>query len=114
MKTYYNGFETNEATFKASVDIPAGRAVALGSGGNVYYPTNPPLFTGIVSCCKDGYASVVIRGYVVARYKDTMPIVGICKLAPTADGYMEVNETDGKPYTVVGVNSTKGTIEIIL
>lgn len=114
MKTFFNGFESNEATFKAVSDIPAGRAVALQSTNEVYYPVNSTDFTGIVNACKDGYASVVMKGYAVAAFKDTLPTVGICKLAPTSSGYMEVDEANGKAYTVVGVDTKEKTIEFIL
>lgn len=114
MKTFFNGFETNEATFKAATDLPVGRAVALQSTNEVYYPMDSTDFTGITASCKDGYVSVIMKGYAVAAYRDTLPKVGICKLAPTSDGYMEINETDGKAYTVVGVDTKEKTLEFIL
>lgn len=114
MKTLLNGFETNEATFTSASAVIPGRAVALMSTGNVFYPDEKSPFTGIVTSYRNGIASVVMRGYVVAAYKDTSPEVGICKLSTGSSGYLEVDEENGTPYTVVGVDKTNKTIEIIL
>ena len=115
MKALLNGFESNEATFRTAIsNIPVGRAVVLQSSNDVYYPVTSTDFTGIIASCKDGVASVVMKGYAVAAFKDTLPHIGICKLAPTTEGYMEINESEGKPYTVVGVDAKNKTLEIIL
>ena len=114
MNALLNGFETREATFKAmSVTLP-GRAVALKSTGEITYPDRGTPFTGIVSSYRDGIASVVMKGYAVASFKDTIPTVGICKLAVGAMGNLEVNEEIGTPYTVVGVDVIEKTLELIL
>lgn len=114
MKTFLNGFETNEATFLTSSVIEPGRAVALKSSGRLGYPASGGAFTGITTACKDNVISVVVRGYAVASFKNTVPSVGICKLAPGDTGYMEVDETNGKSYTVLNVDTLKKTIEFIL
>ncbi len=114
MNALLNGFESSEATFKALTTVSEKRAVALQPSNDVYYPMGTKDFTGIVASYKDGIASVVMKGYAVAEFKDTVPHIGICKLAPTASGYMEVNDQDGKAYTVVGVDLTNKTLEFIL
>lgn len=114
MNALLNGFESSEATFKAITQLPAGRAVALQSTNEVSFPISSTDFTGIIASCRDGVASVVMKGYAVAEFNETIPQVGICKLAPTSNGYMEVNDTDGKPYTVVGVDIKNKTLEFIL
>lgn len=114
MNALLNGFESSEATFKTLSTVAEKRAVALQSSNEVYYPMSTKNFTGIVASYKDGVASVVMKGYAVAEFKDTIPNIGICKLAPTSSGYMEVDETDGKAYTVVGVDLTNKTLEFIL
>lgn len=113
MKVFFNGFESKEATFKTLAAVNVGRAVALMNTGEVHYPQDEN-FTGIVASYKDGYASVVMRGYAVASFKNTVPTVGICKLKPSSTGYMELDETNGKPYTVVGVDTVNKTIEFII
>lgn len=113
MNALLNGFESNEATFKALTKLQPNRAVALGSDGTVFYPLTKN-FTGIITSCKDNIASVVMKGYAVASFNSTVPTIGICKLSPTPSGYMEVDETNGKAYTVVGVDISNKTIEIIL
>ena len=55
-----------------------------------------------------------MKGYAVASFKDTIPTVGICKLAVGAMGNLEVNEEIGTPYTVVGVDVIEKTLELIL
>lgn len=114
MNALLNGFETKEATFRTSSTTLAHRAVALKSTGTVYYPDRGTPFTGIVADYRDGVASVVMKGYAVASFKDTLPTVGICKLSVGSMGNLEVDEENGTPYTVVGVDVANRTLEIIL
>lgn len=114
MKTLLNGFETNEATFLSTEKITPCRAVALQSSGKLDYPADKGAFTGIATSCRDNVVSVVIRGYAVASFKNTLPHVGICKLSPDSMGYMEIDETNGKPYTVLSVDTQNDTFEFIL
>ena len=114
MNALLNGFESKEATFTTISKIAEKRAVALQPTNDVYYPIGSKDFTGIVASYQDGIASVVMKGYAVAEFKDTVPTVGICKLSPTSLGHMEVDENEGKAYTVVGVDLTNKTLEIIL
>ena len=114
MTTYFNGFDTQEVTFKAMTNVAEKRVVALQNSGNVYYPEAGAPFTGIVSAYRNGLASVIVRGYAEASFKNTIPKVGICKLAPGATGYLEVDETNGTPYTVVSVDTASKTLALIL
>ena len=114
MKALLNGFETNEATFRTAADLQSGRAVALQNTGKIYYAEEKGPFTGIITSSRDGVASVVMHGYAVASFKDTIPSVGICKLSVGSTGHLEVDEENGKPYTVVGVDLNAKTVEIIL
>lgn len=114
MNALLNGFETKEATFRTASALFTNRAVALKSTGTVYYPDRGEPFTGIVSTYRDGVASVVMKGYAVASFKDTLPTVGICKLVVGTMGNLEVDEEIGTPYTVVGVDVSSKTFEIIL
>ena len=114
MNVFFNGFDTNEATFKTTAAVLTGRAVALKNTGEVYYPDEGAPFTGIVSAYRNGLASVVMRGYAVASFKETLPSVGICKLSVGKMGALEVDNENGKPYTIVNVNLTNKTIEFIL
>ncbi len=114
MNALLNGFATNEATFRAASALFTNRAVALQSSGEVYYPDRGDPFTGIVASYRDGVASVIMKGYAVASFKDTLPSVGICKLVTGSMGNLEVDEENGTPYTVVGVDLTAKTFEFIL
>lgn len=114
MKTFFNGFETNEATFKSNPALNANRAVALTISGKVDYPDEGGEITGILTSYRDGIASVVMKGYAMASFNETVPQVGICKLAPGKKGFMEVDEENGKAYTVLSVDINSKTIEFIL
>ena len=114
MNALLNGFETSEATFRTASTLFLNRAVALKSTGEVYYPDRGAPFTGIVASYRDGVASVIMKGYAVATFKDTIPTVGICKLSPGSMGNLEVDQENGTPYTVVGVDLTSKTLEFIL
>ena len=114
MNTYFNGFDTQEVTFKTMSDVLPKRAVALQSTGDIYYPDEGKPFTGIVSDCRNGIASVTVRGYAQANFKNTVPRVGICKLAVGTSGNLEVDDTNGTPYTVLSVDIPAKTFEFIL
>ncbi len=114
MKAYYNGFDTQEATFKTMSALTPKRAVSLQSSGELYYADAGAPFTGVVSSYRDGVASVVMRGYAVASFKDTPPSVGICKLSVSASGQFVVDETNGTAYTVLGVDNTAKTFEFFI
>ncbi len=114
MNALLNGFETSEATFRTMSSVITKRAVELQNSGDVYYPERGGHFTGIVSSYRDGVASVVMKGYAVAAFKDTIPTVGTCKLIPGSMGNLEVDEENGIPYTVVGVDVASKTFELIL
>lgn len=114
MNTYYNGFDSQVITFKTMADVSPKKAVALNSNGEVYYPDEKKPFTGIVSAYRNGIASVIVRGYAEVTFKNTIPSVGICKLSVGTSGNFEVDEANGTPYTVLGVDLTAKTIEIIL
>ena len=114
MNALLNGFESKEATYRTMSNVISKRAVELKNSGDVFYPDRGGYFTGIVSNSRDGVASVVMKGYAVASFKDTIPTVGTCKLIPGSMGYLEVDEETGTPYTVVGVDVANKTFELIL
>lgn len=114
MKTFLTGFDTKEATFEVLAKVSPLRAVAYTDSGEVYYPEKDGPFTGIVVACRDNLASVVLSGYAVAEYDATIPRMGICNLAPGEEGYLEVNDTNGKPYTVLSVDHVNKTFEFLL
>lgn len=114
MNVLFNGFDSQEATFKASSTVLTKRAVALQSTGDVAYAEPGGAFTGIVTGYRNGLASVVMRGWAEVNYRNTAPSVGICKLSVSSMGQLEIDEANGKPYTVVGVDTASKTIEIIL
>ena len=114
MNVFFTGFETKEATFKTTSTVLEKKAVALTGTGEVYYPAKGAPFTGIVASYRDGIASVIMSGYAVATFKDTIPTVGICKLSTGTAGNLEVDEENGTPYTVVGVDISDNTFEFIL
>lgn len=114
MNTYFNGFDTQEVTFKTMSPVLAKKAVALKESGEIYYPEIGGPFTGVVSVSRNGIASVIIRGHAEGTFKNTVPSVGICKLSVGNLGAFEVDEENGKPYTVLSVNLASKTFEFIL
>ena len=114
MTTFFNGFDTQELTFKTMSAILPKKAVTLQSSGDIYYADTGSAFTGIVSTYRNGIASVVIRGYAEVGFKNTLPTVGICKLSVGSMGSLEVDEENGKPYTVLSVDVATKTMAIIL
>ena len=114
MNVLFNGFDTQEVTMKTSSAVLPKRAVALQSTGELYYAATGGSFTGIVSDYRNGLASVIMRGHAVASYKNTAPTVGICKLSIGSMGQFEVDEANGKPYTVFSVDTATKTIELYI
>ena len=114
MKVFYNGFGTQEATFKTASPVLPKRAVSLQSTGYVDFADEGTAFTGVVASYKNNVAAVLMRGFAEANYKGTAPTVGICKLSVTAMGQFTVDEENGKPYTVLGVDTTSNTFEFFI
>ncbi len=114
MKVFYNGFGTQEATFKTTSPVLPKRAVALQNTGDINFADEGTAFTGIVSSYKNNVASVIMRGFAEANYKGTAPNIGICKLSLTTMGQFEVDEENGKPYTILGVDTTSNTFEFFI
>lgn len=114
MKTFFNGFDNQQATFAARYSLTPGRAVAYTETTEVAYPRAGEPFTGIVTACRDNVASVTLRGYAVGHYGNSLPSVGITKLTTGEDGVFEVDEVNGKPYTILDIHPTSKTFEFIL
>lgn len=114
MNTYFNGFDTQEVTFKVMGSVLPKKAVALQHSGEIYYPEIGGDFTGVVSSTRSGIASVIIHGHAEGTFKNTIPTIGICKLSVGNLGAFEVDEENGKPYTVLSVNLNSKTFEFLL
>lgn len=114
MDIKFNGFDSQEITVKTSSAVLTKRAVAFQSTGDVYYANAGEEFSGIVTSVRNGIASIVMRGHAVASYRDTAPTVGICKLSVGPMGQLQVDEENGKPYTVFSVDTSNKTLEFYL
>ena len=67
MKTSFNGFNEQVASFEADSSVAAGKAVGISANGKVQAVTSGA-FCGVCKKVKDGIAAVQLAGYVKVRF----------------------------------------------
>ena len=113
MKISLNGFNNKTATLAATSGTEKGDIVSLSANLTVSEASNGGVFCGVCEDVRDGYASVVLEGYVKVGYSSTAPSLGYAVLA--ADGAGGVKKAEaGRTCLVVEVDTTAKTLGIIL
>ena len=113
MKISLNGFNNKTATFAAASGLEKGAIVSLSANLTVDEAAEDDAFCGICSDVRDGYASVILEGYVKVGYSSTAPSLGYAILAADGDGGVAEAEA-GRTCLVVEVDTTAHTLGIIL
>lgn len=110
MNVSFDGYNANSLTFEAADTVSVGTPVAMSDNGKVTAASSA--FCGVCTALKNGYASVQLDGYVRLPYTGSVTI-GYKKLA-AENGKVKVDNTNGKEYLVLDVNSDTHTLGIIL
>lgn len=114
MNSVFTGFETNEITLAKSADVAIGKVVVLTDSTNAIMPADGEKFHGVCSAVRGDYASVVLHGCAKAFYSGTAPAVGYNKLCAGSDGTVKLDDTNGREYLVLSVDSGEQTIEFLV
>lgn len=110
MKVSLNGFGENIATFETQGTVTAGTPVMVTANGKVAAADGD--FCGVCTNVRNGYAAVQLRGYVTLPYT-TQPTVGYDKLSADS-GKITADDTNGREYLVIDVDTTAKTAGILL
>lgn len=110
MQIYFDGYNDDILIFEANETIPSNSPVMVTSNGTV--STALGRFCGICKDVKNGYAAVQLQGYVVVPYINA-PEIGYSKLS-AARGRVTVDNTYGREYLVINVDSSTHTVGFIL
>lgn len=111
MNVNFNGYNENAATFEADSSVTkTGTPVKMSGDGKVAACVKNDVFCGVCAGINDGYALVVLDGYVTMN-TDAKITSGYVKLAAAADGKVAAND-NGREYLVI--DSTDSTVGFIL
>lgn len=114
MNTAFIGFNTKDVTLTTSSSLTIGQPVVIYSNNSVTKATTDAKFCGFVSAIDGKNVSVTVTGYVKVRYTGTAPTHGYCNLSSNGSTGVKIDDTNGRAYLVVGVDTTNKTVEIIL
>ncbi len=110
MNVSFNGFGENVVTFETEGSVSAGMPVMVSESGKVKAASD--VFCGICVGERNGYAAVQLSGYVRAAF-DSAPDVGYTKLVGK-NGKISKDESNGREYLVVDIDTVAKTAGIIL
>ncbi len=114
MDSIIKGFETKEVTLYCDETVNAKNVVMLERGYSVCIPAEGEPFCGLCTNKNDTYASVVLKGVTEVPYSGSAPSVGYAKLSSDGAGAVKADDTNGREYLVISVNSGEKTLEIML
>lgn len=113
----FDGIGAVHVTCASTLDNTAQGKVAKFSGNKTVTiaESNDSIHCVIKRVEKDGAAVVQLKGYVEVSYNGaTAPTVGLCKLSANSTGGVKVDDTLGKEYLVMMVDTKDKIIGIYL
>lgn len=113
MNVSFDGFSQEILTFMVSSDIPAGTPVDVVEGGYVETVSSGGDFSGVVIKCDGEYASVLMKGVVKVKCKDSSVSEGMVPLVSDGSGYATIG-TEGIRHTVLEIDTDNKTATILM
>lgn len=112
----FEGIGALYATFEAKGVLKEGAPCKVGANDAAQSCSAGDNFCGVASAdSSGGTVSVQLRGFVTVTYTGTAPTLGYCALVADGTGKVKVSsEADARSYLVANVNSTAGTVCILL
>ncbi|MGN1050828.1 MAG: hypothetical protein ACI4QE_00860 [Acutalibacteraceae bacterium] len=105
MDINFNGFKEEAVTFACDEGLATGSTlVKVTDSGTVAPCTSDEVFAGVCKSVRDGYATVILSGYVEMPVSSEIP-VGYRNLV-SDNGKVKVSET-GREYLVINSESDK-------
>lgn len=114
MNTAFIGFNTKDVTLTSTGSVSVGQPVTIYSNSSVAKAAADTKFCGFVSEVNGKNVSVTVAGYAKVRYTGTAPTHGYCNLSSNGTTGVKIDDTNGRPILVVGVDTTNKLVEIIL
>ncbi len=109
MTVSFEGTGQKIVTFEAADGVTAGMPVKMSENRKVAAAAAGDIFCGVaLDAAEDGFASVVLGGFVTLPYTGTAPSVGYVKLAADGSGGVTVGDK-GRDYLVTEADTAAGT-----
>ncbi len=112
MKTSFNGFNENVATFEAASGVAAGKVVGISTNGKVQAVTSGD-FCGVCKNVRGDIAAVQLTGYVRVPYTGSLSL-GYQKISAAAGSKIAADSTNGREHLVIDIDSAASVAGIIL
>ena len=113
MNVSFNGIGDKLVTFLNN-GAEKGEVVKVSAAGTVAPCSDDDVFDGVAVFVDGGYAGVRLRGFVTVSYSGAAPSVGHSLLLADGSGGVAVDNSDGRDYLVVDVDTTAKTATILM
>ena len=113
MDVSFNGIGEKLVTF-ASKQAKKGQVVKVCGEGAVAPCDDGDAFDGVAMLADDGFAGVLLRGFADVAYSDEAPTVGHNKLVADDKGGVKVDQSKGKDYLTVAVDTANHVATILM
>ena len=111
---YFNGFNENVCTFKASGELAVGTPVSMCDNHTVKAADANNVFIGIAATAdRNGAVAVQLSGCIELPYSGSAPGVGYGKFVADGNGCIALGD-NGKELLVVAVDTVANTITAIM
>ena len=113
MAVSFNGIGEKPVTF-AGKGVKKGEVVKVVSEGTVAPCVAGDAFDGLAVLADDGFAGVQLRGFADVSYSEGEPKVGHNKFAADGRGGVKADESNGKDYLTVAVDTANHVATILM
>ncbi|MBQ8974738.1 MAG: hypothetical protein IJ072_03310 [Oscillospiraceae bacterium] len=112
MKVSFEGIGDVLVTFKTDDTVTPYAPVKVSENDTVSACEDGDTISGMaLDVSDDGYAAVLLHGYMTASYSGNAPTFGKCALVANAvDGVKVTTATGAEKYTVVNVDTATKTV----
>lgn len=107
------GFDQGNITFYVNPDMKAGDPVTMYATNTCVTAKDGDKFIGVLYHSRETLGSVQVRGYVRLPYTGNDPQLGFDNLVANGEGGVRVAD-DGRTVAVIGVDTDKHFVEMIL
>lgn len=115
MNINFQSIGSEFVTFAAGGTLKEGAVCKVGANDTVQPCSAGDNFCGVACTPKKGMVAVQLRGFVSVQYTGSAPTVGYCALVADGTGKVKVSsEADARSYLVANVNTTAGTVCLLL
>lgn len=114
MTVSYNGFNEKYLTINTNSKLEVGAPVCINGSGDFIVCDSANDAFGIVKESNEYCATVQVSGYIKIKYVSGTPNYGYAYLCGDGKGGVTVAETGKRPVYIVGKDTEKSEIAVIL